>query len=385
MAIFDSIIVGAGPAGAMAGYFLAKAGQNVLIIEKSTFPRRKVCGGGLTHRAYREIPFAIDAVLHRSVSWGMIGFHGHTITTIKHEQPVAHLIERASFDNFLLQNAIEQGVTCIQGERVRHFHDERGLYTVQTAQNTYYSHYLIGADGVHSLIAKGAGLLSNRETSLAYEALLAYPPNHNDPLIDAITFDFGTLLGGYGWIFPKRDHLNVGVFRNWPGKKTSKKHLLRYIHQHPSLQDLSILDLRAYPGPLGGRIEQLHKNRLFLAGDAANLTDPWLGEGLYYALVSGRIAAEKITQHAAGQIDDLSVYTQKLKALFEPQFLAARKLAVLVSALPYLNVQLIRASTSLQKMVIDLLRGERTHQQIWGDLKSLLPSKIKHLFAENEL
>jgi len=384
MTIFDTIIVGAGPAGSMAGYFLAKAGLNVLMIEKSNFPRRKVCGGGLTHRAYREIPFSIDAALHQSISWGMIGFHGQKITTIKHEQPVAHLIDRASFDNFLCKKAIEQGTKCVQGERVRSFHNERGLYTIQTVQNTYFSRYLMGADGVHSLVAKQAGLLPNRTTSLAYEALLAYPTGKPDPLIQSVTFDFGTLLGGYGWIFPKRDHLNVGVFRNWPGKRASKNQLLRFIHQHPSLQELPILDLRAFPGPLGGRIEQLHKNRFLLVGDAANLTDPWLGEGLYYALVSGRMAAETILQHSSSQIDDLSGYSRRVKELFEPQFMAARKLAILVSALPYLNVQLIRASATLQKMVIDLLRGERTHAQVWGDLKSLLPAIILRPFRKNE-
>jgi flavin-dependent dehydrogenase len=89
MKIFDAIVVGAGPAGAMAGNFLARAGLDVLLIEKSRFPRRKVCGGGLTHRAYKEIPFEIQSIIHQSVSWGMVGFRGHKITTINHNQPVA--------------------------------------------------------------------------------------------------------------------------------------------------------------------------------------------------------------------------------------------------------------------------------------------------------
>ncbi len=384
MKIFDAIVVGAGPAGAMAGNFLARAGLDVLLIEKSRFPRRKVCGGGLTHRAYKEIPFEIQSIIHQSVSWGMVGFRGHKITTINHNQPVAYLIDRASFDNFLLQKALNQGANCLHGERVRHFHNERGLFTVQTDQNTCYSRYLVGADGVHSLVAKGAGLLPDRKTSLAYEALLSYPEDKPDPLIQSITFDFGTLLGGYGWIFPKRDHLNVGVFRNYPGHRASKSHLLRFINQHPSLRDLPILDLRAYPGPLGGRIGQLHKNRLLLAGDAANLADPWLGEGLYYALVSGRMAAETILENTAGRIKDLSSYSRRVKEAFEPQFMAARRLALLVSALPYLNVHLIRTSATFQKMVIDLLRGERTHQQIWRDLMTFLPSKIMSLFWKND-
>ena len=384
MKIYDTIIVGAGPAGSMVGYILAGAGQNVLIIEKAKFPRRKVCGGGLTHRAYQQIPFAINSILHQSVSCGILGSRGRKITTIRHEQPIAYLIDRASFDDYLLQKAVDQGAECVQGERLRLFHEERGLFTLHTDQNTWYSRYLIGADGIHSLVAKGSGLHPNRETSLAYEALLSYPSNIRDPLIQSITFDFGTLLCGYGWIFPKQDHLNVGVFRNWPGKRTSKKHLLRYIRQHPILRHLDILDLRAFPGPLGGQIDQLHKHRLLLVGDAANLADPWLGEGLYYALVSGHMAAETIMKHAAGQVKDLSAYSKRVKEAFESQFMAARRLAFLVSSLPYVNVHLFRTSSTLQKMIIDLLRGERTHTQIWGDLKSLFPTLIIRLFKNNE-
>jgi len=383
MKTFDAIIVGAGPAGSMTGYYLAKAGLDVLLVEKSKFPRRKVCGGGLTHRAFCEIPFSVDPVIHASVSWGMIGFRGRKITTITCDQPVAYLVERSSFDNHLLNEARQQGANCSQGERVRLCHDERGLFTVQTDHNTWYSRYIVGADGVHSLVAKEAGLVPERPTSLAYEAHLSYPEDKIDPLIQSITFDFGTLLGGYGWIFPKRDHINVGVFRNWPGRKASKSHLLRFIHQHPSLRHLQILNLRAYPGPLGGRINHLHKNRLLLVGDAANLTDPWLGEGLYYALVSGRMAAEAILAHASGQIKALTGYSHRIKEAFEQQFFSARRLALLLSALPYLNVQLIKSSETLQNMVIKLLRGELTHQQVWRDIITLLPSKIAQPFKNN--
>jgi hypothetical protein len=96
------------------------------------------------------------------------------------------------------------------------------------------------------------------------------------------------------------------------------------------------------------------------------------------------MAAETIVKHTAGRIKDLSSYSRRVKEAFEPQFMAARLLALLVSVLPYLNVHLIRTSATFQKMVIDLLRGERTHQQIWRDLMTFLPSKIMSLFGKND-
>ncbi len=372
----DVIIIGAGPAGCMAGYYLAKAGLNVLMIEKATFPRRKICGGGLTHHAYCEIPFDITPVIQQQVTWGHLGLRGHKIATIRHDKPIAYLIERASFDDFLLKQALSQGAECVQGERFISLSEHNGLISIQTNQGERSCRYLIGADGVHSQVARRLGLCSLHEVSLAYEARLELPQNHNMPLIDSITFDFGTLLWGYGWIFPKRDHINVGVFRSWPGKRTSRRQLLRFIHQHPTLRHLPVRDIRAFPGPLGGKKQTLHKHNMLLAGDASNLVDPWLGEGLYYALASGRMAAESILYSEKEKTPDLSLYSRKVHEIFLPQLVSARKLSLAINMLPLINVLALSASPTLQNLVIDLLRGKRTHTQVWETMKHDFPSLV---------
>lgn len=376
----DVIIVGAGPAGSFAGYHLARTGLDVLMIEKSSFPRLKVCGGGLSGRAYQALPFGIKPIIHRAVRWGMVGFRGRLVTTIHKDDPIAYLIARPSFDAFLLEKAISLGAQCHQGERALSVRQEGDIVHLQTDLASYQSRYLIGADGIHSQVAKAVGLLRNRPISLAYEAHLEYPSGKIDPLIESITFDFGTLLGGYGWIFPKDDHLNVGVFRSWPGKRTSKKHLMRFIHQHPVLSHAPLRHLRAFPGPQSGSTSPLHLGHVLLCGDAANLADPWLGEGLYYALTSGRMAAECIEGHAQGDLHDLSVYSDRIANAFDAQFKYARRLSLLVNAFPYINVQLLKASPRLQDMIVDLLQGARTHQEIWQDLKASLPNLVRKLF-----
>lgn len=141
--------------------------------------------------------------------------------------------------------------------------------------------------------------------------------------------------------------------------------------------------LRAYPIPLGIRNEDVHAGRALLVGDAANLADPWLGEGLYYALASGHLAAEEILAHLQGKTPDLSGYSHTIRARFARQFTYARKLSLLINALPSASVRLLQASSSLQAMIISLLRGEKTHEQVWHGLKTWLPDRLAAKFRKN--
>lgn len=376
MNLFDAIIVGGGPSGAICGYTLSEAGLQVLIIDQSLFPRRKVCGGGLTFHAMKEIPFDITDVIHQKLNSGQITFRGNLITTIHNRETIASTIDRETFDSFLLDKAVKAGAETLLGRRVNKVAEQNDLIRVQTDQETFYGKYLIGADGVHSVIAKQTGMIENRSTSLAYEARLTRGSEQDPSPDEMITFDFGTIFGGYGWIFPKRDHLNIGVCRTWPGKKASKKHLLRFIDQHPALHQDRIIDIRAFPVPLGGKKSNLHQNNILLVGDAANLADPWLGEGLYYALYSGRRAAETIIKHHNGDLVDLAVYTQDINRNCVDQFAYARIFSFVVNALPYINVLMLKASKTLQTIVVDLLRGDQTYQKAWQSLIKTAPELL---------
>lgn len=380
MNLFDAIIVGSGPSGAICGYALSEAGLKVLIIDQNLFPRRKVCGGGLTFHALKEIPFDITDVIHQKVNSGQVTFRGNLITTIHNRETIACTIDRETFDSFLLDKALEAGAVTRLGKRVITFAEQKDIIQVQTNQETFWGKYLIGADGVHSTIANQMGMIENRSTSLAYEARLTRGSKQDPSPNEMITFDFGTIFGGYGWIFPKRDHLNVGVCRTWPGKKASKEHLLRFIDQHPALHQDRIIDIRAFPVPLGGKKSNLHQNNILLVGDAANLADPWLGEGLFYALSSGRLAAETIIKHHNEDLVDLSGYTQDINRNCVNQFAYARKFSFLVNALPYINVLLLKNSETLQTIVVDLLRGGQTYQEAWQSMIKIAPNIIRKKF-----
>ncbi len=372
---YDVIIIGAGPAGCMAGYHLAAAGLRVLILEKST-TQNKPCGGGLTHRAFKEIPFPISHLIHQNINWGKVAFHGINMGNIGHDQPIAYLIDRQTFDPYLLKMAQKQGAAVRTPARVTNILKGQPEITVQTASDAFSARYVIGADGIHSLTAQQSGLIQHRKTSLSYEAHLARPQDTPNATLKSIVFDFGTLLWGYGWIFPKKDHLNVGVFRSWPGKKTSRRILLRYIKQHPILRKAKILNIRAYPIPQGGKKQTLHDGNFLLVGDAANLADPWLGEGLYYALASGRMAAETIIRRQNQQLPDLAEYSHLVYHILIRQLAYARRLSFFINLFPFLNTAFLSISPTLQKMIIGLFRGEITQREIWHEIKCRLPQLV---------
>lgn len=157
----------------------------------------------------------------------------------------------------------------------------------------------------------------------------------------------------------------MGVFRAFPGKALGlKKTLGQFIASEAGLLDPRISHLEGHQVPLGGRKQALDKGRVLLVGDAANLADPWLGEGISYTLMSARLAAEMIFTAFVRQEFDLSGYTREVNASFIPQLSSARLFANLVYSLPKMSTELLSRSPYLQRQVFDVLRGNRTFRQM---------------------
>jgi flavin-dependent dehydrogenase len=142
------------------------------------------------------------------------------------------------------------------------------------------------------------------------------------------------------------------------------------------LHQLPVIDIRAFPGPLGGQSQPVQKNNILLAGDSAQLVDPWLGEGIYYALTSGRLAAESIINSEEENREDISGYSRKINQALITQLASARKLSLAINLLPLINVLALSISPTLQNMIIGLLQGEFTHSEILATLKRQFPTLI---------
>jgi geranylgeranyl reductase family protein len=384
--VHDVIVVGTGPAGAVLAYLLARRGLDVLILERARLPRYKSCGGGVTWKAMQNLPFDVSAVFEHKAVGGIVTYAGEQLIKVEVGWPVAWLVMRDRFDHYLVQQAVSAGAHLVEGISVVSVEDRGDRVVVITNQGELQSQLLAGADGVNSIVARSMGLMTGREVGVAVEAELAVSPASLESQGSYATFDFGALPGGYGWIFPKRDHLSVGVFKAIPGKAMGlKKALERFIASEAVLLDPRILHMQGHQIPLGGRPQILHKGRVLLVGDAANLADPWMGEGISYAVVSARLAAEQMFYALQSHAVDLSGYTDLINASITPQLLSARWFARVVYALPEMCSTLLSKSPFMQQMVFDVIRGDRSFKEMTSALLLGMPRVvIESLFKQEQ-
>src|SRR5579884_1273619 len=194
--MYDVAIIGGGPAGSTAAYRLASAGASVLLLDKATFPRDKPCGGGVTGRAARLLPFSIEPVVEDVVDRLECGLRYQQRITRHARAPLAYMTQRRRLDHFLLQKAADAGAEVREGETA----DARELD----------ARIVIGADGCNGSSAKQLGLADRIAHGVALEANYPYEARYSG----AIVLEIAVIRGGYGWIFAKGDHLNVGVGGN---------------------------------------------------------------------------------------------------------------------------------------------------------------------------
>ena len=295
----DVAIVGAGPAGSTAAYRLASAGARVLLLDKATFPRDKPCGGGVTGRAARLLPFSIDPVVEDvtdRLECGLRYRHGFT----RHARaPLAYMTQRRRLDHFLLQQAAEAGAEVRVGETA----DARELD----------ARIVIGADGCNGSSAKQLGLADGIVHGVALEA--NYP--HEARYAGAMVLEIAVIRGGYGWIFPKGDHVNVGVGGNAEEGPRLRAELRRMCEAYGIDPDAAS-ETRGYRLPLRLPGTRLACGTTAVIGDAAGLVDPFSGDGMYEAFLSAQLVAEAALAVLAGREQDLSAYEAAVERRIVP-------------------------------------------------------------------
>ena len=381
----DVIVVGTGPAGAVLAYLLAKRGLDVLILERATLPRYKTCGGGVTWKAIQNLPFDVSPVLEHKAVGGVVTYAGQQMLKVEVSWPIAWLVMRDRFDHYLVQQAVQAGARLMEGVSVIRVEQRPDRVVVNTTQGELEAQLLAGADGVNSVVARSIGLLPDREVGVAVEAEVAVSPASLEAQGEYATFDFGALPGGYGWIFPKRDHLSVGIFHAIPGKAIGlRKALEKFIASEAVLLDPQILHLQGHQIPLGGRKQTLHQGRVLLVGDAANLADPWMGEGISYAVVSARLAAEQMYAALESREIDLSGYTALINASITPQLVYARLFSKAVYSIPEVCSDLLSKSPFMQQMIFDVLRGDRTFKEMTTALLVGMPRIVVESLFKHE-
>jgi geranylgeranyl reductase family protein len=346
----DVIVVGSGPGGATTAYHLARHGARVLMLEKSHFPREKVCGDGLTPRAVRQlVAMGVDTTdkgwmrnkglrvigggIRLELDWpDLATYPNYGLTRT-----------RLDFDQILAQAAVEAGAELRTGVTVTGpVYDDGGRVTGVVAtedggERTYRAHLVVAADGVSGRFPLAMGLVKRADRPIGVAVRRYYrSPRHEDDYLESWLElhgreGEGKLLPGYGWIFGMGDgrvNVGLGVLNSSVefGKSNYRQMLLEWLAATPD--DWGMADEANADGPILGAALPMGFNRVphytrgvLLVGDSGGMVNPFNGEGIAYAMESGALAAEVAVQalaepDAARRERVLGFYPAELKARY---------------------------------------------------------------------
>jgi geranylgeranyl reductase family protein len=306
---YDVVVVGAGPAGCAAAYDLRSAGRSVLLLDRTEFPRVKACAGGLTIKTLHALRYPVRPVIRKVCRSVILGQGLGQAMLLKSAGPICAMSVRAELDAFCLSRTRERGASFSVTRRITAVAEEKSRVTIDTDQGLLRSRFLVGADGANSTVRRLSGQFPEARRGLAIEADV---PLSGIPC-PKMEFDFGVVPSGYGWIFPRDDHINVGLYTNSRSVKLSRALLQEYARERLKITTLEHVIGHAI-GLAGWHYRPASK-RVFLAGDAAGLVDPLLGEGIYNAIRSGQMAAGAIDQELSGEGQAVEIYRRSLNTL----------------------------------------------------------------------
>lgn len=365
----DVLIVGAGPAGSFLGYLLARTGFDVTIIDKATFPRDKVCGGGLSNKTVELLPFDISPVVQRRVTGAFLTYQNRDTVVKDMGERGGIAVLRSAFDHFLLRKAIDAGGR-FHGNTAFVGADRTGdCVTVTTGRGVFKARYLVGADGVFSAVRKsmfGRDLVSYAP---AVEALVSVTPDRAARIGNRVLFDFGGMPRGYGWIFPKIDHLNVGVFSIYP-TSSIKADLARFMSQYDILDRPVNVRHLGFAIPLKNTRRQFEHDNVLLLGDAAGFAESFYGEGIYFALRSSLAAADAFSIAFDRPSD--RAYTDLIETRIQPELTYSAMNARMFFRAQRLAFDRMVRNEHVNDYYAELLAGRVSHRECF--YKTILTS-----------
>jgi geranylgeranyl reductase family protein len=305
----DVIVVGGGPAGSTCAYRLAALGARVLLLDRARFPRDKPCGGGLTLKGVAEFPVPLDPVVEAVCE--TVELRSATGARVRHGSgaPLVLMTRRRRLDAYLLDHAADAGVDVREGVRVRELLMGRERAGVLTDAGPERARVVIAADGANGV---GAGTFGPPRFTVALEADVPGPvgPAHEGR---TLLFEIGNVPGGYGWLFPKGDHANVGVW-GWRAEGPHLRDHLRRLCLALDIDPDRLEGVRGHRIPLRRPGDRMALGRVAAIGDAAGLADPLSGDGISEAVTSARIAAEHTAAVLDGRASDLAGYEEAAAA-----------------------------------------------------------------------
>lgn len=343
MADYDVIVVGGGPAGTTVARKAALNGNSVLLLDKTAFPRIKPCAGGIRGQVAELLDFDISNVVHRKIS-GLAIFapEGYRVDCIPEDRSKpGWTVMREEFDHLLLRKSSEAGTDVKEETTVIDVEEGSREITVTCMDGkTYTSKYLVGADGINSIVAKQLGFYrgwhqDSASVAIEIEAEVGFEkvreicgePSGYDA--DLLLLYFGAFPHGYAWCFPKKEVLSVGACCRQDKVTNIRKVFDVWFEQFTDEHKIEprILSDSSSRFPLRPA-KTLVKGRTLLVGDAGGLVDAFTGEGLPHAIQSGILAANAIEEAIRGNNPHtLSEYEKQCQKIIQSELKVSRSLA----------------------------------------------------------
>ncbi|HYZ99294.1 MAG TPA: geranylgeranyl reductase family protein [Acidimicrobiales bacterium] len=383
---YDVLVVGGGPAGAAAGFWLAKAGHDVCVLERKEFPRDKTCGDGLTPRAVHQLrdmglEAAIAAHHHRHGGLRAVA-HGITLELPWPDHPVfpsyGYVVRRRDLDGLVAEHARDAGATVRTSAEALAPLVRDGLVTgavvkdkATGATREVHARYVVVADGSLSRFGRALGCARNKAYPQGM-AIRGYfeSPASADPWIEScldVHDRDGQSLPGYGWIFPLADgtiNVGIGLLSTYKGyREVNTTHLMgEWAATAPGRWGIDPDAMLAPPTggrlPMAGSVDPKVGPNWVVVGDAAGSINPFNGEGIDYAYETARMAADLVDEALrSGTAQPLQRYPQLLADEYGLYFKVARHFATIIGQ-PALMRELTRVgmrSHSLMEWVLRIM------------------------------
>jgi len=371
---YDVIIAGAGPSGSTCARVCAQQGLKTLLLDREGFPRTKPCAGAVSEQALKYLDFKLPEHIIEEECFGIRLHYQSRFVEVKRDQRFAVLVSRRDFDSILVNKAVEAGARFLTGEQVLAVQDRRDIVEVFTGTQSHRGKFLIGADGIHSGVAQAfRPSLRKDEIAIALVCqVLADDREISNRLGKTLDLYFGKAPVGYGWLFPHRGYYSIGIaglasrFSKPREALTDLSHSLR----------LQVPEIQGHFIPFGGIKRSIARGRLLLAGDAAGFADPFHGEGIAYAILSGKLAAQTLSETIGrGKSPSFAVsrYRSETGRLITEKLRVALRMAYQFDRHPDLYVRIFLDHPEALRRYLDIPSGRSDYRSFQRWILTHLP------------
>lgn len=381
---FDVVVVGGGPSGATAARHCSLKGLKTLLLEKARVPRYKPCAGGVTIAAFQELGFALeDGVVDRECCGARVQVKDFC-KEVTAGRPLFYTVDRGLFDEYLVRQAAAAGTEVHDGEGAVGIERERTGVVVRTGKENYKANLVVGADGYFGIVRKAL----NREFAADEVMFCALCEVELDE--EEIDRRYGNLLlvhygfvgRGYAWIFPKRGCVSAGIGGAFSQSRELPARLREFVSLH-GLDDR--VEIKGGFVPVTRFRHPVYDERVMLAGDAAGFVDSFTGEGIRYAILSGKIAAETAAEcheRAEFSLQAVSHYQIRCENRFGENLRYASRIADLSVRFTDFIIDTVVNNSSIMYGYLKTITGELDYRSFAAWVKRRIPGLLlKRVFS----